>query len=70
MVYLPAFLSGSATTDATGAYKIGLLQDGNYTVRTIGGAQVPATIAGLVVAVADFAEEDDVGGLAEGFLEA
>ncbi|HYH68680.1 MAG TPA: VCBS repeat-containing protein [Urbifossiella sp.] len=38
----------SATTDATGAYKIGLLQDGDYTIRTIGGAQLPATITDLV----------------------
>jgi hypothetical protein len=38
----------SAVTDATGAYKIGLLQDGSYTVRTIGGAQLPATITDLI----------------------
>lgn len=38
----------SGVTDATGVYKVGLLQDGSYTVRTIGGAQLPATITNLV----------------------
>jgi hypothetical protein len=37
----------SAVTDATGAYKITDLEDGTYTVRTIGGAQLPATITTL-----------------------
>ncbi len=53
----------SGTTDAAGAYKIGLLQDGSYTVRTIGGAQLPATITNLVpVRNVDFGTGGGLGG--------
>ncbi|MBN9520913.1 VCBS repeat-containing protein [bacterium] len=53
----------SGVTDATGAYKVGLLQDGSYTVRTIGGAQLPATIANLVpVRNVDFGTGGGLGG--------
>ncbi|HEX4609135.1 MAG TPA: FG-GAP-like repeat-containing protein, partial [Urbifossiella sp.] len=39
----------TTTTDASGNYSFGLLQDGTYTVRTV-GQQRTATIAGLVPA--------------------
>lgn len=53
----------SATTNAAGQYKIGLLQDGSYVVRTIGGDQKPATITGLVpVRNVDFPTGGGIGG--------
>ena len=53
----------SSTSAADGTYKIGLLQDGTYTVRTIGGDQKPATIAGLVpVRDVDFPSGGGIGG--------
>ena len=53
----------SATTAADGTYKIDRLLNGDHTIRTIGGAQLPATITNLVpVRNVDFGTGGGIGG--------
>ncbi|MFO0797365.1 MAG: VCBS repeat-containing protein [Gemmataceae bacterium] len=53
----------SGTTAADGSYKVGGLLNGDYSIRTIGGSQLPASITNLVpVRGLDFGTGGGIGG--------